>query len=169
MTQQGSTIPEVENALSGGHSVVCPIGGPNPSPSVPASAPETDQLPEVAPGASPTASIAPEGHVHLVLPPGEVITAAMATAAAGEVDRLAGTGTVPLLLVLTGVEAITRGARAVFGSHGTLAAVAVLGVSPVDRVIANFLLGGNVQPCPTRYFSTHQEALDWLERKKKVA
>ena len=122
-----------------------------------------------APSAVLKAARAPEGHIVLVLPAGEVITGSMAAAAAAEVERLAGRGEVPVLLVLTGVEAITRDARTLFSRAGSLAAVAVLGVSPVDRVIANFLLGGNIQPCPTRYFSTESEALAWLKRKRNAA
>lgn len=162
-------MPEVNNALSGGRSTVHPIGDLCTSKPALASTLETDQIPEVAAAASPAVSIAPEGHVHLVLPAGEVITGSMAAAAAAEVERLAGRGEVPVLLVLTGVEAITRDARTVFSRAGSLAAVAVLGVSPVDRVIANFLLGGNIQPCPTRYFSTESEALAWLKRKRNAA
>ncbi|WP_146070537.1 STAS/SEC14 domain-containing protein [Arthrobacter sp. 08Y14] len=110
-------------------------------------------------------SMAPEGHILLILPPGEVVTGTMAAAANDEVGRLAGIRKMPMLLVLTGVEAVTRSARTVFSSAQSLAAVAVLGMTPVDRVIANFLLGGTVQPCPTRYFSSEQEALGWLRRK----
>ena len=109
---------------------------------------------------------APEGHILLTLPPGEVVSGPMAEAAAEEIKQLAGARKLPMLLVLTGVEAITRGARSVFNSAESMLAVAVLGASPVDRVIANFLLGGAVQPCPTRYFSTEQEALAWLKHKK---
>lgn len=93
----------------------------------------------------------------------------MAIAAAEDVERLTGTGKTLVLLVLTGIEALTRGARTVFGTTRSLDAVAVLGVSPVDRVIANFLLGGNTLPCPTRYFSAEPEALAWLERKRTLA
>ncbi|MBP3043987.1 STAS/SEC14 domain-containing protein [Arthrobacter jiangjiafuii] len=93
----------------------------------------------------------------------------MAAAAAMEVERLAGSRKLPMLLVLSGVETLTRGARTVFSNAHSLQAVAVLGVSPVDRVIANFLLGGAEQPCPTRYFSTESEALAWLKRKATVA
>ena len=70
-----------------------------------------------------------------------------------------------MLLVLTGVDSLTRNARHVFSSAQSVSAVAVLGRTPVDRVIANFLLGGSVQPCPTRYFSAEQDALEWLKRK----
>ncbi|MDN3481535.1 STAS/SEC14 domain-containing protein [Arthrobacter sp. APC 3897] len=110
-------------------------------------------------------SMAPEGHVLLILPPGETVTGPMAAAAHDEVARLAGSEKLPMLLVLTGVEAVTRHARSVFSNARSLAAVAVVGVTPVDRVIANFLLGGAVQPCPTRYFSNEQDALEWLQRK----
>lgn len=131
--------------------------------------PATGDLLEISPAVAPDVVLAPEGHIVLTLPPGGVVTGAMAATAAEEVDRLAGSSKMPMLLVLTGVEALTRGARTVFGNAGSLEAVAVLGVSPVDRVIANFLLGGNVQPCPTRYFSTEAEALAWLKRKHAVA
>lgn len=113
--------------------------------------------------------MAPEGHLVLMLPPGGVVTGAMAEAASAELARLAGSRKVPLLLVLTGVEAVTRDARSIFSAAGFLAAVAVLGVTPVDRVIANFRLGGMAEPCPTRYFSTEQEALAWLKRKTNIA
>lgn len=119
--------------------------------------------------AQPQVGLAPEGHIFLILPPEEVVTGTMAAAAAMEVERLAGSRKLPMLLVLSGVETLTRGARTVFGNAHSLQAVAVLGVSPVDRVIANFLLGGAVQPCPTRYFSTESEALAWLKRKATVA
>lgn len=107
---------------------------------------------------------ADEGHLVLVLPPGDVITGTMALLAAEKIRALAGAGTLPLLLVLTGVDSVSRSARDVFSAARSLSAVAVMGVSPVDRVIANFLLGGEVQPCPTRYFSSEADALGWLKR-----
>ena len=121
------------------------------------------------PTESPDVSLAPEGHVVLVLPAGSVVSGSMATDAAEKVNKLAGIGKLPLLLVLTGVEAITRSARTVFSGARSLEAVAVLGVSPVDRVIANFLLGGTTQPCPTRYFSSEPEALAWLKSRRNAA
>lgn len=131
------------------------------------STPATDEFLEIPP--APHVSVASEGHMVLVLPAGVVVSGSMASEAAEKVEKLAGNGKLPMLLVLTGVEAITRSARTVFSSAASLQAVAVLGVSPVDRVIANFLLGGNTQPCPTRYFSEEPEALAWLQRKFPVA
>lgn len=105
-----------------------------------------------------------DGYLELLLAPGMAVTGSMAANIAAEIIRLAGSGTMPLLLVLSGVESISRGARDVFSNARSLSAVAVLGVSPVDRVIANFLLGGDIQPCPTRYFSLEDSARSWLTR-----
>ncbi|MCQ2001801.1 DUF7793 family protein [Arthrobacter zhaoxinii] len=109
-------------------------------------------------------SLSEQGHLVLVLPPGEVVTSSMAAEADAKIDRLATARKLPLLLTLTGVESVSRSARDVFGAARSLSAVAVVGVSPVDRVIATFLLGGEVQPCPTRYFTCESDALEWLSR-----
>ena len=106
-----------------------------------------------------------DGHVSIVLPAGAVITGGIAASAAREFADLAGNSLVPLLLELTGVESLTRTARGIFAAARNASAVAVLGSSQVDRVIANFLLGGDLPPCPTRYFSSRDEALDWLKGK----
>lgn len=106
-----------------------------------------------------------DGFISLVLPPGAVITGGIAARAASEFEELTGSGMMPLLLELTGIESITRSARSVFGGAHSASAVAVLGSSQVDRVIANFLLGGDLPSCPTRYFSSRTEALSWLEGK----
>lgn len=105
-----------------------------------------------------------QGHLALLLPPGGIINGSMAVGFADTIERLAAAGSLPLLITLTGVESISRSARDVFSATRSLTAVAVVGVSPVDRVIANFLLGGEVQPCPTRYFTSESDALKWLSR-----
>ena len=103
------------------------------------------------------------GYVKITLPAGHVVTGPVAAQAAEEFGELAERGAMPLLLDVTGVEAITRGARNVFATARSVSAVAVLGASQVDRVIANFLLGGDLPQCPTRYFSSSIEALEWLQ------
>ncbi|MCQ1954418.1 hypothetical protein [Arthrobacter sp. zg-Y238] len=134
---------------------IAPVSGSDPGMEV--------EFPQPIPEAR--VGLAPDGgHMVLVLPPGEVITGSMAAVAAEKIDRLAAPRRLPLLLTLTGVDSISRSARDVFSAARSLAAVAVIGVSPVDRVIANFLLGGEVQPCPTRYFSRESDALEWLKR-----
>lgn len=102
-------------------------------------------------------------YVRITLPAGQVVTEPVAAQAAQEFGRLSETGAKPLLLDVTGVEAITRSARSIFAEARSVSAVAVLGASQVDRVIANFLLGGELPACPTRYFSAPAEALQWLE------
>lgn len=108
-----------------------------------------------------------DGHVRIVLPVGAVITGGIAATAAREFADLTGNSLVPLLLELTGVESLTRTARGIFAAARNASAVAVLGSSQVDRVIANFLLGGDLPPCPTRYFSSRDEALEWLRVKTR--
>lgn len=103
------------------------------------------------------------GYVRITLPAGQVVTAPVATQASEEFGKLSACGAQPLLLDVTGVEAITRDARSVFAAARSISAVAVLGASQVDRVIANFLLGGDLPQCPTRYFSSSSEALEWLQ------
>ena len=102
------------------------------------------------------------GYMTITLPAGVVVTGAVAARAAAEFQELAPPGLAPLLLDVTGVESITRSARIVFGASRVASAVAVLGATPVDRVIANFLLGGELPPCPAKYFTSKADALSWL-------
>jgi hypothetical protein len=44
-----------------------------------------------------------------------------------------------------------------------VSAFAILGTSPVDRVIAHGLLGLPLPACPSRYFTDEDAALDWLQ------
>lgn len=100
--------------------------------------------------------------VVVVLPPGEHITGEIALATAEVVHRAAGEALVPVLLNLSGVLSVSREARTVFSQSRSSSAIAVLGTSPVDRVIGNFLLGGEPPSCRTRFFFSRTEALDWL-------
>lgn len=104
----------------------------------------------------------PDRVIRLVMPQGVEITGEIAEAHAARARALSGDELRPVLLEITGVSAISREARAVFSSSRTSSAIAVLGETAVDRVIANFLLGGDPPPCPTRFFSTESEAMAWL-------
>jgi hypothetical protein len=91
--------------------------------------------------------------------------------AIGEQDALAamslvnavcgGTGR-PLLVDLAGTASVSRDARAVFTRSSCASKIALLGSSPVDRVLVNFFPGLYKSPCPTRYFTSRPEALLWL-------
>ena len=102
------------------------------------------------------------GYVAITLPAGVVVTGGVAARAAAQFQELAPSGFSPLLLDITGVDSITRSARTVFSASRVVSAVAVLGATPVDRVIANFLLGGELLPCPAKYFMSRADAISWL-------
>lgn len=104
----------------------------------------------------------PASFIRLVLPQGEHITAEVADAFAEQARTEAAGIPRPVLLVITGVASLSREARAVLSRSRSASALAVVGASAVDRVLANFLLGGEPPPCPTRYFGDEESAAIWL-------
>jgi hypothetical protein len=68
----------------------------------------------------------------------------------------------PMIVDMTETKAVTRQARAVFLDASAANIIALLGGSPVDRVIANFVLGVSNLPCPTKFFTAEPAALDWI-------
>ncbi len=70
----------------------------------------------------------------------------------------------PLLVEMAGTGAPTRDARQWFGKPCTASRIALLGVSPVDRVVASFVPIPGVLgfPVPTRFFTAEASALAWL-------
>ncbi|MEO5317566.1 STAS/SEC14 domain-containing protein [Arthrobacter sp. CC3] len=67
-----------------------------------------------------------------------------------------------VLLEITGVGSVSREAISVYSSAVTVSAFAILGSTPVDRVIAHGLLGLPLPACPSEYFTDEEEALTWL-------
>jgi hypothetical protein len=71
------------------------------------------------------------------------------------------------LVQLAQVKNVTRGARTFFASSRENLAiakkVAMVGASPMARVIGNFFLGLNKPPVPVRLFATETEAIAWLK------
>ncbi|MBG6182497.1 hypothetical protein IWX65_000430 [Arthrobacter sp. CAN_A214] len=110
----------------------------------------------------PGAAADADGIIVLSLPAGEHITQAVAERKAREARKLAGGVARPLLIDISGVLSIDRAARSVMGNASISTAIALLGSSPVDRVIGNFLLGGRQPSCPVEFFSSEGEALAWL-------
>lgn len=91
------------------------------------------------------------------------ITEADAEAAMREVDALCGESRHPMLVDMATTSEVSRGARAVFGRPCQASRIALLGTSPVDRVLANFFLGLDRLPCPTKFFTSEADALSWLK------
>lgn len=87
-----------------------------------------------------------------------------AQAAMAAVNTVAGDREYPMLVDMATTQEVTRQARSVFSIPCAANRIALLGSSPVDRVIANFFLSLHVPPCPTRFFTSRDESVDWLEK-----
>jgi hypothetical protein len=86
-------------------------------------------------------------------------------------NLLALTGGKPsvVLLQITGVGSISREAISFYSESTTVRAFAVLGSTPVDRVIAHGLLGlPRPHQCPTEFFTDTQDAMRWLYEQASV-
>ncbi|GAB3518141.1 DUF7793 family protein [Arthrobacter monumenti] len=104
-----------------------------------------------------------DGVIRLQLPPGIHISEAIARKTIDRLLEMSRQQPVPVLLQLTGVGSVSRGARRVYTATESASAFALLGETPVDRVIASFFLGGEAPNCPTKFFTSESEALTWLE------
>jgi hypothetical protein len=103
-----------------------------------------------------------DGVVRLTWPRDAVITGPDAERAMLRVNELCGDDRYPMLVDMATTADVTRAARAVFGRPCQASRIALLGASPVDRVLANFFLGINTVPCPTKFFTSEPAALTWL-------
>lgn len=104
------------------------------------------------------------GILQLRWPRGASISEADAQSAMDRVNEMCGSARRPMLVDMATTEKVSRGARAVFGRPCQASRIALLGSSPVDKVMANFALGVSRLPCPTRFFTSRTEAMAWLER-----
>ncbi|MCP8999724.1 STAS/SEC14 domain-containing protein [Pseudarthrobacter sp. RMG13] len=102
------------------------------------------------------------GVIQLKWPRGASITESDAEAAMQKVNDLCGARRHPMLVDMATTAKVSRGARTVFGRPCQAFRIALLGASPVDRVLANFILGINKVPCPTRFFTSRDDAMAWL-------
>ncbi|MGY4543846.1 hypothetical protein ACVWY0_003789 [Arthrobacter sp. UYNi723] len=102
------------------------------------------------------------GVIQLMWPRGVSITESDAEAAMQKVNDLCGARRHPMLVDMATTAQVSRGARTVFGRPCQASRIALLGASPVDKVLANFILGINKLPCPTRFFTSRDDAMAWL-------
>ncbi|GGC95650.1 hypothetical protein GCM10011512_23350 [Tersicoccus solisilvae] len=102
------------------------------------------------------------GVLHLVWRDGVAIDGPRAQHAMDLVNAQCGTRPTPLLIHMAGTASVDRAARQVFTKRCAAAAIALLGASAVDRVLANFFLGLNSAPVPTRFFREADQAQGWL-------
>jgi hypothetical protein len=103
-----------------------------------------------------------EGIVRIALKPGARMTAGDGALARENLLALTGGEPSVVLLQITGVGSVSREAISVYSEAATVRAFAILGASPVDRVIAHGLLGLPRPQCPTKFFTDAEEAMHWL-------
>ncbi|KIS28816.1 hypothetical protein TV39_02980 [Arthrobacter sp. SPG23] len=102
------------------------------------------------------------GVLHVRWIPGLAICEEAAVAVMSAVNELSRGRSFPMLVDMAATATMSRGARRVFASPSTVARVALLGSSPVDRALANFFLRIHSPAAPTRYFTCPEEAMRWL-------
>jgi hypothetical protein len=115
-----------------------------------------------APADQITVDLAADGIVEVTLPPNTVVRSREAQVAAAAVRAFADGRRLPLLLTVTGVLSVTNDARLTYTNSVVVSACALLGESPVDRVIAHYLLRARSDSVPARFFTSEAEARDWL-------
>ena len=102
------------------------------------------------------------GIIEVALPPNREIEGPEARAAGEMVRMLAGGERVPVLLVISGVVGVSVEARQVYSGSIAASAFALVGESPVDRVIAHYLLRSRTETIPANFFLSRTVALEWL-------
>lgn len=93
-----------------------------------------------------------------------VITAKDARAVKAQTLQLTTERTHPMLVYMSGVNWANHGVRDVFAGVWPVTRMAMLGASPVDRITADFYVARNSPACPTRFFLSYEDALNWLTR-----
>jgi hypothetical protein len=113
-------------------------------------------------GGKGTVELGADGVLHLVWNPGTVLVAADVHAAMAKVNEVADGARYPMLINMANTQAVTREARSVFSVECAASRIALLGSNPFNRVIANFAMAQRTLPCPTRFFTSRDEAMNWL-------
>ena len=103
-----------------------------------------------------------DGVIHLDWTPKVRIDVVDALAAMAMVNEVCNGVEYPMLVDMADTETVSREARVVWATPCAASRIALLGSSPVDRVIANFFLGVHTPPCPTQFFTSRSEAMNWL-------
>lgn len=102
-----------------------------------------------------------EGTFHLRWIPGSAVSAADADAVVAAVQRATGTRLQPMLAEVVDL-CMSPGAREILAGTRFVSAVALIGATVVDRVMAAALLRD--QNCPHGYFTSLDAARQWLSQ-----
>jgi hypothetical protein len=104
----------------------------------------------------------PGGIIEVVLRADREVAGSEARAAGAMVRAIAQGRRMPVLLVITGVVGISLEARQVYATSVAASAFALVGESPVDRVIAHYLLRSKIEAVPAQFFTSEAAAAEWL-------
>lgn len=117
---------------------------------------------ETVDGGKGTIGLDGQGILHLIWGQGTVLTVQDVHAAMDKINKLAGDAEYPMLIDITHTQSVTREAKSAFSTKCAASRIALVGSSPVNRVIANFAMSRRTLPVPTRFFASHDEAITWL-------
>lgn len=97
--------------------------------------------------------------------PGTYVTLELAKQSVEPVLAICKEKPYPLLVHLDGIKGMDRDARVYYSGLDGPSAVALVGVSPIARVIGNLFIGLNKQTTQLnlRMFAQEEEALTWLK------
>ncbi len=104
------------------------------------------------------------GIIEVLLPANQEIEGPEARIAGDAVRSLAAGRRMPVLLVITGVVGVSVEARQVYSGSIAASAFALVGESPVDRVIAHYLLRSKSETIPAQFFTSESAAVEWLRQ-----
>jgi hypothetical protein len=104
------------------------------------------------------------GIIEVLLPANQEIEGPEARVAGETVRSLAAGRRMPVLLVITGVVGVSMEARQVYSGSIAATAFALVGESPVDRVIAHYLLRSRSETIPAQFFTSESAAVEWLRQ-----
>jgi len=102
------------------------------------------------------------GVIRIILPPNARITEDDCVRTRAELLSLSGGKPGAVILQITGVGSVSRTAISLYSDGPAVTAFAILGCTPVDRVIALTLLRLAPPQYPTNYFTDEGDALIWL-------
>lgn len=101
--------------------------------------------------------------IKIVLPRDEHVDEESAILLAAKLVEPREVPAVAVLMEITQVASVSRAARAVFSNVTSVVAWALLGQTPVDRVLAHFILGAEFKSGPASYFTSEADAITWLK------
>lgn len=107
-------------------------------------------------------TVLPNLAVWAVLPPGADLNAATIARLRQQIGERVGDRRAAVVLHLNGIASVSRTARAAFAAIDTVSSWALVGESPVDRLLGHFLLGAEFRSARAQYFTSDREALNWL-------